>query len=299
VGTLLLDKGNAAEALQVFREWQKLLDKLPANVAATYDARRERASALEKMGKAYMQLGDLAQARSYYGQAMAIRAPAAAAEPDTQLYSKQDLIFSYWDLGHVNLMGGDAPAARKLYQDALALSQRCLTLDSKNIRPKADVASSHYFLATAQLETAEREAAAKSYEKCVELRKQVAAAAPTDATLQCDLAIALARCGQADQAEKIADGLRKKAEANPHLLYYIASAFALCSSATSNAGNAPASNADKAIATLQQLIGLGWKDGAILELDPDLAPVRKMPAFRAQLDQLKSRNAAQASEDSR
>jgi len=100
-----------------------------------------------------------------------------------------------------------------------------------------------------------------------------------------DLARALRARGQADEA---AGAIRERIKLwpdNPGELYDAACEFALCVSIARETG-AKKKYADEAIAALRTAVAAGWSNAAHTSRDPDLAPLRDRPDYRALLAEL-------------
>jgi serine/threonine protein kinase len=287
LGAMSLEHGRAAEARDWYLHSQQWQEKWPADYAKSTDGQRERCGLFDQLGTIALALGDGAAAEAYYQKAADIRKPFADAEKDTELYRKQDLARSYWNLGHVRLLQlGDAAGARRRYEDALALCQRCFNLDPRSGRTRFDLARAHYFVGAASAKAGDPETARRSFQTCLEFRTKLAADNPKNPTIQCDFALALARCDKVAEATKIADRLRTEAAKNSHLLYFVGCVYALCS--TPAPGNATSSSyRDAAVATLRQAVALGWHDVATLQSDPDLDLLHEHPDFKQLVADLK------------
>jgi hypothetical protein len=86
---------------------------------------------------------------------------------------------------------------------------------------------------------------------------------------------------------KKADDLMRIAADRPALLIPLARCYAACA-----AGDPDASRAGQEVARMLQALGAavrnGYRDAVILKTEPDFAPFRATPGFRALLDGLKA-----------
>jgi hypothetical protein len=120
------------------------------------------------------------------------------------------------------------------------------------------------------------------------LRQQLVEVDPNSAAEQTGLMLALGRCGRHREAVEIADQLRRSYQDESHLLYFVATGYAVC--AETVAENEEAAGAEQAellkhygrlaVETLRSAIDHGYEVTAELELDPDLDGIRDRPDFR-------------------
>jgi hypothetical protein len=143
--------------------------------------------------------------------------------------------------------------------------------------------------------------AGQHLERSLELRKQLAEKAPEDVGFQQDLALSLARTGKTDESTKIADKLLEKSPEEPSVLYIVASAYALCAAAVDPPEQDPGAGEtqsrrqeylDKALKTLQQAVAHGYQGAALIQIDPDLAPLSEQAEFRNLIAQLRERSSS-------
>jgi tetratricopeptide (TPR) repeat protein len=175
--------------------------------------------------------------------------------------------------------GNDPAAARALHRQALKLIEDRAVADPANFDTKRVLAETLYYEATTALHSGDAAAAAHGYRRCLEIR-QALASEPSIKMSQVDLMLALARCGEHAEAAKIAEALVSTPPRDEQLYFQSACGFALAASAARDSALAR-TYTDKAIDCLRKGKARGWSDVASLETDPDLAPIRDDPAFRA------------------
>ena len=240
------------------------------------------------LGDAYVQLGDSAKALELYQQALETQRELAAAHPDT-LSDTWNLALTYNKMGAASLLADDPQHAIELYQEGLQRLQTLLDRDSQNANLRRDVAVLQYGLATSHLHAGQRDQAQQMYEQSLALRRELAENDPSDARAQTDYMIVLARAGQHERAAEIAQQQRASAS-DPRILYHVACCYAQCAAAVQQGRELEDLEADErklyerytweAVETLKQAIDQGYKGMALLELDPDLAPLRELESFQ-------------------
>src|SRR5262249_53717169 len=95
----------------------------------------------------------------------------------------------------------------------------------------------------------------------------------------------LARCGQHQRAAEIAEKLRA-GTADSELLFEAACGYALCAAAVPGEPGLRRSYTDQALGALQEAVTKGYKDAVWIETDPDLDPIRGLPAYKALMAKL-------------
>ena len=248
------------------------------------------------LGDAYVQLGNSAMALELYQQALETHQALAAAHPDT-LSDTWNLALTYNKMGAASLLADDPQNAIGLYQEGLRRLQSLLDRDPQNANLRRDVAVLLYGLATSHLHADNRDEAQHVYEQSLALRQELAENDPSDARAQTDYMIVLARAGQHERAAEIAQQQRASAS-DPRILYHVACCYAQCAAAVRQGRDLGELDEDvrqlyqryarEAVDTLKQAIDQGYKGMALLELDPDLAPLRELESFQQLLRGIES-----------
>jgi serine/threonine-protein kinase len=285
LGALSVSAGNPVEALEYYRRSHQWHEAIPGALLQQTEVKRERASTLDRLGEASFKLGLGAEAQQYYQQALDLRKPPAVADR-APLVARQDLSVSLIRLGDVCLLLlKDAAAARKHYEECLELRKQIVALNPRSAHDVGQLADAYYRLATTCLREGQASEAANYYRECLALRKKLAAEDSNDLTRQVVLLLALARCGQVQEAATGAEQLRQQAAQNQQLLYFVACVYALCSAAAQNPDEGQVYQG-AALRTLRQALALGWKDLIGLETNPDLDAIRQHPDYAALVAEL-------------
>jgi tetratricopeptide (TPR) repeat protein len=277
--------GNVEAAKALFTEELPLRQSLSDQVKRDFETRRELSGLYETLGTLSIQLGDIPGARKNLDQSYEIR-QALEAERPGYLPNLRDLNRSLNTLGELSLTTQNDPAAaRKYFEEALNAFRKIYTIEPTTTH-KADVSFGCYFLATALQRLGESSKAQTLYRECLEIRRSLAND-PEAKPSQINLAVALARCGEHEEAAAIARRLIETPPKSSFIYIEVACALALCSGATS----APALKRTYTGETLEAIrkgYADGWRDLQRLKVDPDLDPVRDDPAFRRLLKELEN-----------
>jgi serine/threonine-protein kinase len=284
LGRAYLEMGDSAAARKQFqkarklrRQWAKLQSQsaearswlaeawMWEGIAA---ARRGDAKALESFRKALKLAGDLVKGHPKYGPYQADLAEVYGALGDAQvcLGKAGDATKSYRQsrkyLGVLRRRNPDDPGL----QPALALLEERLGADARR-HGRQKEAEGHF-------------------QQALKIRADIVLLESANRVWQAAYVLALARCGRWAEAALKANELRKQATTLPAILLPLARCYAVC------AAGPPAMKAryeKKALRVLKKLPRLGYRDAAVLRTDPDLATLRKDPAFRSLVDQLAKR----------
>ena len=120
-------------------------------------------------------------------------------------------------------------------------------------------------------------------EKVVEMRRQSAAWDESNAATKIRLLLALAHVGDVAEGVKIADELNIALEKDDTARYDLACGFAQLAERVDSGEHSelPTKEAltEKALGNLAQSLSGGFSKEADLQMDPDLAPLRKSPKF--------------------
>ena len=282
--------GDPQTALKSYENSRVQWKKLPLEVLRLATVFRQLGDLEQRLGETHYQLGSDAEAERFLLRALVKR--------ESMLKSKRtsgrvdDLCRIRLALGDFYLAGQrDAKKAWAQYKPALVDFEQLLEADKEDARRCTAVAAVEYRLGATLLRAGQWDVrldgvasddAQRHFERSRELRDGLAQIDPANMEAKIQWALALARCGQAAQAEAVADELVANGKANPRLLSQAAATFALCRDDDDDQLNDRCRK--KAIQTLKQCIEAGWKDAVALRDDPDFDPIRSDPAF-AQLHQ--------------
>jgi serine/threonine-protein kinase len=278
-----LQLGNPEQARALFERELQLRDALAPATKSHFEVRREASGLYERLGDLALQLGDPRDAEKWYRFALDTRERLAQENPD-HLPNLRDVSRSRTNFGHIELTQKNNPAAaRDLY--ALAL-QGFRTLAERDPEPiyKEDVARECYFLATALLRLGETAESERLYRECLELRKTVASS-PDSKMHQIDLSVAMARCGEHQEAARIARSLISTPPQDARMYVEVACILALCAGSASDA-NLKEQYSRETVDAVQKAVEGSWRDLDRLRTDPDLDAVRHDPGYQTILKRL-------------
>ena len=124
-----------------------------------------------------------------------------------------------------------------------------------------------------------REKSASWFEEARKLRERTASLDEGNIERQIELMLTLARCGAWEKATSIAATIRTPSS-DPDLLICIARCFTHCSTVVRDADPSAADAlGEKAIEAIQEAVAAGYKDKVTLTTEPDLLPLKPLPAF--------------------
>jgi tetratricopeptide (TPR) repeat protein len=241
------------------------------------------------LGKVSVRLRQVEAAREYYDRALKLRQELFEADK-LSVKAKQDMAVTFWAIGDLELQLGNARSALENYQAAHKFRDALYQEDRDSSEMQWDLSGSLYRLGNACLALGQTSDAEDNYQDCMRFREQVAEKDPSNTLKQIDLMLSRARCGQHEEASRIAAELLDRSYPNPGTLFSIACGYSLCVSAV---GWGKASDSltpdeqtlqqrytERAIENLQQAIARGYKDLMAIETDPDLVPLRERAAYK-------------------
>ena len=278
--------GDPAKARDLYGQELKYREQLTPALSGQMEPRRELAGLERKLGDLSLALDDVPAARKHYEGMLRINEENARLDPD-HTQAARDLLLAYESLAALALIHENDPGGALAWSEkALAERKRVADAEPDSALAKADLATSHYYVATALLRLGKREEADENYRACLEIRR-VLAADPKTRVDVADLMLAQARCGEVAEAAKTADELSKRPPNDARVYVAAACGFALCAGAEADlpkkeGGDDPVKvYTGRAVDALRLAIKSGWKDLATLQTDPDLDAVRGDPGFLA------------------
>ena len=280
VASVALRNGSTDVARTYYDQEVRVRDSIPEPLRSDYGVRRELSGLHEKLGQLCLSQGDRERSREHFQRSFEIRELLADAEPDN-VPNLRDIYRSYEDFGHIALLQlSDPTSARSYYQKSVDGFAALVERDEASAIFRSDLATAHYYLATALLRLGEKDESMKSYRVCRDLRRKLAS--DTNARLaQLNLMLALARCGDHLEAGEIARRTINSPPQNADLFIEVACGLALCAGSAEKLDQPLASTyADEAVAAIRRGQALGWRDAERLKIDPDLDPIRSNPGFQ-------------------
>jgi serine/threonine-protein kinase len=241
------------------------------------------------LGKANAHLNAKDEARKDFERCLELRQRAVHSDP-TSADAKRELGAVYDAWGDMEVERGNPKAALQHYSKAFELYQGLHKKQRDNAENQWYLAHVYSHRGTAKSLLGDA-AAAKDFAESLKLCEVLAKTDPRNMQRQTDLMLARARHGLHVEAGKAAEGLRRRASKNPAVLFTVACGYALCSEAVAD-GKSSLSSEDRALQhryalaglqTLDQAVGLGYRDVEALQLEPDLGPLRKVPGFETVL----------------
>ncbi len=143
IGNTRLDTGDAVGGLESYRQAQQLAERRVA-ASPNHTAQASLAVANNHVGEGLLAKGDLVGAIEQFRRSQTIDEELVKRQPEVSAY-RRHLQITYGWLGsllgnprYINL--GDRAAARRYYEDALAIARSLADADPKNARAKLDLA---------------------------------------------------------------------------------------------------------------------------------------------------------------
>ncbi len=283
----LLREGNPSEAVELFEETiglrRKLLDEFPDDRSLQQDLARS----YQALGESAFLLGDIGQSREYYARCLATNEEILAADRE-DLATQVELASALGNHGDIGLRTGDLDGARRDFERSLAINRSVLSLDENDVDQIRNVAMECHRLGVVEAMSGNREKSASWFEEARKLRERTASLDEGNIERQIELMLTLARCGAWEKATSIAATIRTPSS-DPDLLICIARCFTHCSTVVRDADPSAADAlGEKAIEAIQEAVAAGYKDKVTLTTEPDLLPLKPLPAFEVIISGLAS-----------
>ncbi len=300
LGRTSLERGDPAAALGYYQQSKKQYDAVPDrhytgsvdNLRLDYE--RERTHLKRQLGRCYLQLGRLAEARKHLATALDERvARAQKAGKGVSPSLRHDVVMSRIDMGDLELLHEGNPLAAIGYYRTAALSAEVLTKqEPDNVNFTIDFAGADYRMGYACMRAAMLRTAPASagwvalsqlhFTRARRTMEKVATIDPADVRPQSLLMLCEVRTGHRSQALARIQRLLKQGPDDPKVLFSAACGYALASAT----GDSQKGDLDLALATLKKAVEHGWRDIERLRHDPDLDPLRtagRLAALERQL----------------
>jgi tetratricopeptide (TPR) repeat protein len=275
-----LRMGDPVSAIESYTASEKAFEALPPPLPNFLNVRRTRNEIKVRLGYARSSLGQLEAAEKHYREALADReklVTIARSPSATVTHLKTDVGQSRMFVGDFLLMfRKDRKAAHLEYTAAAEIFSALLKDEPDNLDLRQRMSATHYRLGLA---AADSKQAKKAFEDCLKMRKEAAEIDPKDMQSGIEVAIALARTGAHDEAEREAAYLLREAGKDRQVLFQVACTLSIVAGTTTDRRRADRCR-DRAFEVLRDLVKAGWKDRAGLETDPDLDFIRAEPRFK-------------------
>jgi serine/threonine-protein kinase len=193
---LEIEEGGTAEAKRQYQTALDLARQVGEASPESAPAQRDVSVCHNKLGDAYLRLGDDRAALDQYRQGLEVRQRLADADKDNA-EARRDLAVSHGNLGDVYMETGDYKAALESYKKGLEIDQRLADADPASAAARRDLAISHENLGDVYLKLGERRPALDSYKHALELCQRLADADRASAQAQRDLNVAHNKLGDA------------------------------------------------------------------------------------------------------
>jgi eukaryotic-like serine/threonine-protein kinase len=278
--------GHLKEARDIYREEITTRESFSPDKTRQSESIRELAGLYERLADLSFKMGDKNEARRLYDHCASLRQHVAADRPDFWPVVN-DLAMSLNNAGFIRFPQGDDPAAaREFHKKAIALYEKRVELDPNDFDARGRLATTLYYEATCALHSHDQPAAEAGYRRCLEIRKALVTI-PKAKMPQVEVMLALARCGEHGEAAKIAESLVAGDPLNEQVYFQSACGYALAAGAATGHPDLARRYTDAAVNCLRKGKERGWANVVDLETDPDLAPIRKNPAFQELLGQFR------------
>jgi tetratricopeptide (TPR) repeat protein len=148
------------------------------------------------------------------------------------------------------------------------------------------LAAAYYQLGGVAHQLGDEIASQSFFRDCLEIRRALAAADPTNARGQKELITVLPHCGEHAEAAERAEALQRANPKDQEILIAVACSYSICAAVPEDEDLHRRYTA-KAIEALEEAVALGFKDVSSLETDLDLEPIRREPGFIKLVEDLK------------
>ncbi len=280
LGDLAQQRGDVARALSHFADAEQNLQQLLTSPRQRPAVLRALAAIDNQIGTLALDRGDAATALARFRASYDILARLHQELPDDVILFRQ-LAIAQGAVGDISLALGKTSAATDAYRAALVSFQQITELDPSNTNWQRELAASQTKVAAALLQQGDRTGALRMHRKALEGRRRLVDRDPDNGLWQTDLAnsyVLLASTLASGRPSRESRELgRQGAELYARSAKYAQDFYnAAC-------GYSLAGERDRAFEMLDRCVDLGFADTAALSGDPDLAPLRADPRWKALL----------------
>jgi tetratricopeptide (TPR) repeat protein len=278
--------GDPVSAIRNYTASETAYAALPPPLPTLFKVRRARPEIKVRLADAQARLGRLDESEKLFRQALSEREALVQATPgpaSTVLLLKTDVEQSRMYLGDFLLMfRKDKAAAAAEFEACRDAFTALLKEDPDSLDLRERLGATYYRLG---MSAADPGKAREAYAECLKIRRELASIDPQDMLAGVEVALALARAGKLDEAEKAVGSLLKQAGKDRQVLLQVACTLSILSGATADKESAVRYR-DQAFEALRDLVKAGWTDRGGLESDPDFDFIREDPRFKELLQAL-------------
>jgi serine/threonine-protein kinase len=231
--------------------------------------------------------GNAAEAKSNIDECLRLCRDLEKAFPKFLEY-KMDLAESYGLQGDVLLRAGQTEAAAESYKELRKYVAIVINADRENISWLPNVARTHERVAALSLRQNDAKEAARRYQEALKIWDELVQIESNNLTWRVAQAVAFAHAGKTADARKAAQELAPRCGSAPGLLIQLARCHAILSAASADAAEKKQA-ISTSLALLKQAAECGWKDGRLIETDPEFTSVRSEPDYKALQDKWRTR----------
>ena len=214
--------------------------------------------------------------------AMVQRRKAIAEANPTDMQSQVEYARFCGHAGEFYVLTGRAADGQALLEESVRLLSKAVTDNSQVAANKEYLSFSHYRLGCLWDELNNAEKANEQFQQSRKYREELYRDVKQSEKWQSQLMLALARCGEVDEAKRMADSLNKSLKSDAELLIEQARALAQCVR-VSKSDEERKSLIEGAFDALQKALAGGYRDPSKLRCEPDLKPLHDDPRFNALL----------------
>jgi serine/threonine protein kinase/tetratricopeptide (TPR) repeat protein len=291
-GRIAAARSHAENALALYQEWHQRDAKNP-------DYQLSLAATSLRLADLCFRLSDKAASQAHLQLALKLH-EQLYEQNRSGLGVRRGLSRALADAGDLELRQGEPALAEPLYRRHVDIAKQLADFDSSLLFQR-ELALAYYRLATAKLMLGRTAESTELYRDCLKLREKLDQLQPT-ASSRMALMVTLARCGEHTRAIQLAEELRAKAPTNPSVLTQVACTYALGIPAIAQGRKPEQLSAEdlelqkkyatEAMAALTRATAGPNVDLVSLDTDPDLAPLRKLPAYEQWKQAVRTRAAA-------
>jgi tetratricopeptide (TPR) repeat protein len=297
-GGLALAMGKPAEARDYYRKGLEQSEGLMAIDPKNLRTKEALAVSNVTLGNVSFRLREVEASREFYKKALTLR-KELVEENALSVKAKFDLAGSYDALGDLELQLRIPSEALAYYRESSKIREEVYERDKESFDAQWARSISYYRLGIASLLDGNAEAE-KYFQDCLAVREPLVKADAQNVSKQIGLMLARARCGQHPSASATAETLWKTGTASPNILYSAACCYAICISGVAHGKTADELTsedqalqqryAEAVVGILTEAVKKGYNDLVGLEVDPDLDPVQKFPAYQELLKSLREKS---------